>query len=531
MHATPARLASLAALVLIVACRGGSEEDRASVRAALANDSRVTLPSGEALDVSGAVHDFYLSDSFDRPLWVDGDDLTSAGEDLEDALAKARDEGVESAIELSSLDGADPSTRELALSQAFVSTARGLNIGDIDEDALGDSEAMVQDTTLERDLLDQVRRGASPSALLDSIRPDLPWYGQTVEALAALREIEASGGWPEVEVSADSLVEPGDSGSVVRSLQARLAAEVDPAERELASRAEPGVYDDALEEAVRSFQGRHGITVDGRVGPSTVAALNTPVEERIDEVYLSLQRMRWLPNRLPERVILVNVAGFEMQVIERGESVLEMDVVVGRPDWPTTLFSDTMSHIVFNPYWHVPESIAEAELLPEIREDPGFLAANRLEVVPEDDPYGEAVDPATVDFTTFEGYSLREAPGPENALGRMKFMFPNEHNIYLHDTPADHLFDTHARAFSHGCVRLENPREFARYLFENVIDRPVEDLDSILDQEEHTQVDLTEPIPIHLVYLTTWADENGRLYFHPDIYHRNELFHRILETQ
>lgn len=523
-----ARLASLAALVLSAACGGGSEDDRSAVRAALANDSRAVLPTGET--VSGAVNDFYLSDSFDRLLWVDGDDLTSAGEDLEEALAKARDEGVEAAIEMSTLDGADPAIRELALSQAFVSTARGLNVGDIDQDSVGEGEPM-PDTTRGRDLLDRVSRGASPTALLDSIRPDLPWYRQTVEALAALREVEASGGWPRVKVPADSLVEPGDSGSVVRSLRARLEAGVDRAERELASRAGPDIYDDALEEAVRSFQRRHGIAVDGTVGPSTVAALNTPVEERIDQVYLSLQRMRWLPNRLPERVILVNVAGFEMQVIEEGESVLEMNVVVGKPDWPTTLFSDTLSHIVFNPYWHVPESIAEAELLPQILEDPGFLAANRLEVVPADDPYGEAVDPEEVDFATFEGYALRESPGPENALGRMKFMFPNEHNIYLHDTPADHLFDINARAFSHGCVRLEYPRELARYLFENAIDRPVEDLDSILDRSERTQVDLAEPIPIHLVYLTTWADENGRLYFHPDIYARNELFHRILETQ
>lgn len=554
-------VASLTALAAVAACQSGGtpeavgddpspESVLADARAAVRGAQAPTLPDGRHLRLSETVRDFYLETSGSSPLWATPDGLTEAGRALMGELERLEMEGVE--VHLVSTDGATgrpvpdsaeldpgilrevaPEIREVALSQAFVSAARHILEGRLDPDTIVDGgRDLHADAPLKEGLLQRIADGDSPVEVLDSLRPEMPWYARSVAAVETLHEVVASGGWPTIEVPVDSVYERGDSSYGIRTVRARLAAGLAPNEQELVSDARmPDVYDAELEEAVRSFQERHALGVDGRVGPETIQALNAPAEERIEALLLSLRRMRWLPNDLGDRTALVNVAGFEMHVLEHGESVLDMHVVVGRPDWPTVLFSDTLDHIVVNPYWHVPESIEGLEILPKVRTDPSYLAANDYVVVPAGDNYGAPVDPGSVDWSDFDGYDIRQEPGPGNALGQMKFMFPNENNIYLHDTPAQHRFEESLRAFSHGCVRVERPHELARYFLEHTTSRDPAELEEILATRERTRVDLDQPVPVHLIYLTAWADEDGRLHVHPDVYDRNERFHEILETQ
>jgi L,D-transpeptidase YcbB len=222
----------------------------------------------------------------------------------------------------------------------------------------------------------------------------------------------------------------------------------------------------------------------------------------------------------------VNVAGYEMEVVEEGRPVLSMAVVVGEEAWETPVFWDTLDHVVFNPYWNVPESIEEATILPELREDPSYLERNNFEVVDRSGPTPTVVSPSSIDWTKVGEdeefpYFFRQRPGPNNALGRVKFMFPNEHNIYLHDSPEQHLFERARRAYSHGCIRVEKPLELARLLMEMDSDTSPGGIDDLLGHDSERRVDLNGTIPIYILYFTAWADEDGSTRFHHDPYHQD----------
>jgi murein L,D-transpeptidase YcbB/YkuD len=311
---------------------------------------------------------------------------------------------------------------------------------------------------------------------------------------------------------------------VVVEVRSRLQEGMDRVERRLAGEwtGNPEVLDPDLAAAVAHFQGRHGIAVDSVVGPETVRAMNVPLEQRIDELRLNLDRIRRLPRDFGERAVLVNIAGFELRVLEHNRPVISMAVVVGQPSWRTTVFQDEIDYLEVNPYWHVPESIEREELLPRVREDPAHLARQDISLVPAGDNFGTPVPTDTIDWARVDPddfpYDFRQEPGPRNALGRVKFMFPNPHNIYLHDTPADQLFQRDFRAFSHGCVRLERPLELARYLLQTSSGVDPAELDRILASGERTRLELDTPVPVYLAYLTTWV-EDGTVSFHQDIYH------------
>lgn len=502
------------------------------------------LPSGVTLDVSDDVRGWYLDSVPSAPLWTTGEGLTARGRDVAQVLRQLRDEGLGmELLEGTVLDGTDITpdgapasagrlaTAEILLSEALVTAARHLNGGRIDPSTVDAHWKLATDDAVGPRILSRMSAGDDAATVLDEVRPELPWYSLTVKALGDYRRRAASGDWPRVDLGGASKLERGSRGEAVQSVRRRLAQGMDPRERDLvAGASDPALYDEGVENAVRAFQKRHGIAVDGIVGGSTLEALNVGVDERIHELLLSLERMRWLPNELGPRAIFVNVAGFEMHVLENGEPVLSQDVVVGQPDWPTVLFSDTLEHIVFNPYWHVPESIERAEVLPAVRKDPDYLYRNNYVVVVEGNNYGSPVSTAGFDWyapDVMDGLDFRQEPGPNNALGRMKFLFPNDHNIYLHDTPAVAKFAENQRAFSHGCIRLSDPEALARYLLDEATSRSASALPGILSKRERAVVS-TERIPVHLAYLTSWADEDGTVYFHPDIYDRNENFREYL---
>ncbi|HEX9942641.1 MAG TPA: L,D-transpeptidase family protein [Thermoanaerobaculia bacterium] len=355
-----------------------------------------------------------------------------------------------------------------------------------------------------------------------SLTPPHPDYARLRKGLAEYRAIAARGGWAPVPPG--PVLKTGARGPRVAALRARLAATGDlpPAAPAAAAPAQtPGnaqaganapaapadLFDDAVASAVSRFQRRHGLEVTGKVDEDTLAELNVPIEERIRQLQVNMERWRWLPATLGDRYILVNVPEFRLDVMEAGRPAVSMRVIVGKDQSRTPAFSDKMTYIEVNPEWNVPESIAKAEILPKLASDPGYLARHNMEMV-----YEGGVE------------RIRQRPGGDNPLGKLKFMFPNEFDIYLHDTPADHLFDKAERDFSHGCIRLEKPLELAAYLLKDDPKWTPEAIQGAIDSGEHQTVSLPRPIAVHILYWTAWVDGDGTVEFRKDIYdHDTEL--------
>ncbi|MBI3245371.1 MAG: L,D-transpeptidase family protein [Deltaproteobacteria bacterium] len=369
-----------------------------------------------------------------------------------------------------------------------------------------------------------------------------PGYTQLREALAHHRAVAERGGWPRVSAGFD--LRPGDRDRRVAQLRARLQATGElasesttentrtnapnaPAHKAEARKSNPGndeEYNASLEVAVKKFQQRHGLEPDGVVGGGTLAALNVSVETRIQQILANMDRWRALPRNLGGRYVAINVANFTLDVVEKGQSALHMKVVVGKmmEKRSTPTFSAPMTHIVLNPYWHVPKSIAEEELFPLSRKDPKYFAKNKFTV--RKVAVGEKLipDPNATDgsliATTVYQYRLRQEPGPKNALGRVKFIFPNAHGVYLHDTPSKALFDRAVRTFSHGCIRVERPIDLAEHLLHDSAKWTRDDIQTTLDRLKEKTVWLPEPVPVYIQYWTAWVDRDGIMQFRNDIY-------------
>jgi murein L,D-transpeptidase YcbB/YkuD len=292
------------------------------------------------------------------------------------------------------------------------------------------------------------------------------------------------------------------------------------------------VFDQALENAVIRFQRRNGLNPDGIVGPLTIAALNVPVESRVRQIELNLERMRWTSRNLGHRYIMVNIAGFKLDVIENGNKIMSMDVIVGKPYWHTPVLSETMTYIVLNPTWNIPESIAAEEILPIIRENPDYLNMKNIKVMSHWSQNASEINSRTVKWFEIDeddfNYKLIQEPGPSNPLGNIKFIFPNEYNVYLHDTPGKGLFSRNIRSFSHGCIRIENPLDLAEYLLAENLGWSRDKILSVIKKHKTQIVYFSNPIRIHLLYLTAWVDDQGILQFRNDIYGRDEQLYMAL---
>ena len=278
----------------------------------------------------------------------------------------------------------------------------------------------------------------------------------------------------------------------------------------------PELFDAAVEEAVKRFQQRHGLDADGVVGRQTLAELNVPVEARIAQLRVNMERVRWIFRDLEPRFILVNIARYRVLLVENGEVVWSTRAVVGRPYRQTPLFRARMTYLEFNPTWTVPPTILREDLLPDIRRDPSVLQQRNMTVL---DHQGRRVDPDTIDWSSTTArnfrYMIRQEPGPENALGQVKFMFPNQYHVYMHDTPARGLFRRAARGFSSGCIRLERPFELADILLAGT------QWDAAAVASGRTRVvNLPQPITVLIIYGTA-VPEDGRIHFADDIYRRD----------
>ena len=367
-------------------------------------------------------------------------------------------------------------------------------------DALAHLESALAENRVEQSLQDLV--------------PNHPEYTGLKKSLADNREIAAKGGWPQVQQAATAKLAPGRTSPLVPAIAARLAVTGDYTGT-MPTQDQPAVYGPELEEAVKRFQRRHGLQDDGVVGAPTIAEMNVPVEARVRQIEWNMERWRWLPRDLGERYILVNIPEMRLDVRDHGQVPLSMRVVVGKPDTQTPIFNDEMTHVIFSPYWNVPADIAKKETIPSAMRDPSFLSRMNMEIV---DAKGNSVDPSSMDPSNPAGYRFRQRPGTSNALGLVKFMFPNQFDVYLHDTPADSLFARASRSFSHGCVRIEQPEQLAQYVLRDQPEWTPERISEAMHAGHEQTVKLKEPIPVYLGYWTARVRPDGILQFRKDVY-------------
>jgi murein L,D-transpeptidase YcbB/YkuD len=405
----------------------------------------------------------------------------------------------------------------IATLDAQISAGYRRYLGDLDVGAVGASDFMDRphrETTSLVAKLDAAAAGDDPSSIAKSLEPVSPQYSDLKSALVRYTDIARLGGWPTVSIHADS-------GATATQLRARLIAEGDPVESDKASRgaATPASFDTTLVAALRHFQKRHGLEEHGRLDNATLRELNTPVQQRIATLSLNLDRWRAMPRETSPLGIRVNIPAYELAVLENDQPVLEMKVVVGALAHPTPVMIDTMEYVVTSPYWNVPASILSEEIAPGVADDDDYLHDRSMEIVSRDDT-SVVIEPGSIDWDELNVDSIdwlvRQRPGAHNALGRVKFMFPNSLDIYLHDTPSKSGFEQTIRALSHGCVRLEKPIELARLILARraSVDQ---DIDALVATGDEKHIALDDGIPIHIVYLTASAD-NGIVRFHADIY-------------
>ncbi|PKP62758.1 MAG: murein L,D-transpeptidase, partial [Alphaproteobacteria bacterium HGW-Alphaproteobacteria-8] len=358
-------------------------------------------------------------------------------------------------------------------------------------------------------------------AHLASLAPSDPGYEALRARYQTMAALAARGDWG-ARIADGPTLRSGDRGPRVATLRDRLAQLGDYAPSVAAT--DPARFDAPLEQAVRAFQERHGLNLDGAVGPATLAAINTPAAFRVGQLAVNLERMRWMNRPLGQRRIVVNQPDYTVTLFDGDNVLFRERVVVGQVRFQTPEFSDEMEYIVLNPTWHLPRSIATKELLPLLQEDPSVLVRRGMRLV-RTDGGPLPLDPSLHDFSGYTArnfpYSVKQAPSSDNALGLVKFMFPNGDSIYLHDTPTKKYFGRDVRALSHGCVRVQDPLLLATLLLAPQQADPRGFIDGVLATGRERYVYLDAPVPVHLTYRTAWVDDGGALQLRSDIYGRD----------
>lgn len=374
--------------------------------------------------------------------------------------------------------------------------------------------------------LNDLMQNGDLAKTIRSFAPSHEQYWQLVEAAHQMEQVIAAGGWPVLPLG--RTLRPGDRQPHIVLLRERLQTSGELSKKEPAI--EPNFFDEELEIAVKKFQSRHGLAVDGAVGPNTYEELNIPAERRRQQILLNLERWRWLPHNWTDNHIVVNTAAFSLNA-HRGKENLSMKVIVGKDYQKTPVFSEKMVYIEINPYWNVPRSIAVKELLPKIKNNPGYLARHNYQIISGDG----VINPWQVDWNSVNSrnfrWRIRQRPGPKNALGFIKFMFPNRFNVYMHDTPDRHLFQRARRAFSHGCIRVEKPVEMAVLILRDNPGWTRERIEQAIQAGKRRVINVESDWMVHVLYWTSWVDDYGQLQYCPDIYDRDPVLWQALNKK
>ena len=380
-----------------------------------------------------------------------------------------------------------------------------------------------------------ITRKTVPSvAILDSIlsggvnaftsfEPLYPQYRLLKKELKKYRNI-SNLSWDTLYLPADKKsIKPGENYPVIAAIKERLLKLGDAVYNDSTN-----YMDSATVHAVKQFQLRHGLVADGVAGDKFFREINVSPSDRVRQLEINMERMRWLPNAPSGDYIMVNIPEYTMYIYEAGSLAWEMKVVVGKSSTSTTIFNDELEYIVFSPYWVPPPSILNNEILPALKKDPNYLNKENMEAV--DPNTKKVVDVSHINWSNYSKipYIVRQKPGNSNSLGWVKFIFPNEHNIYFHDTPSRYLFDKETRGFSHGCIRVAEPKRFATYLLRNDTTFTDKKIDSLYYLGRETYVKLQATLPVYIVYFTARVDTDGLLHFSQDIYNHDAKLEKTL---
>lgn len=413
---------------------------------------------------------------------------------------------------------------ELCTTQALLSLIRDINSGRLQASAVDPDWHITQPIFDAVSFLRQALASDNLQEALESLAPDIPQYHALKKLLTKFRALAVGEEkWLPIPETGTS-IRPNTTHSAIPLIRQRIEqarALFDNPDYAIPFSDSP-FYDEVLENAVKAFQQQHGLNADGVIGRHTRQAMNLSPQEYIQRLRINMERLRWLPRNLGDRHILVNIAGFNLVAVEPGKPPLEMRIVVGRDYRSTPSFNSNVSHIVLNPYWNVPNSIASKDLLPKQKQDPDFFASQGIKVY-ADHTHEFEIDPDMVDWHAIGNklpYALRQMPGKKNALGSIKFMFSNPFSIYLHDTPSKSLFKRDIRTFSSGCIRLEKPMELAEFSLRQSMQKS--GFQDKLNSGRPYTVHLPERLPIYVVYLTAWTDAQGNVRFSSDIYGRDK---------
>ena len=492
-------------------------------------------------NVSLLVRDYYERQAY-RPVWTD-----RQAEALVAAIREADQEGLDPSIyPLHDIESLIDSWRradinggvlsderradfDILLTRTFLTYGLHLSMGRFDpEEWFMEWVPYYRPVDLLQALLDGQDKNDLGNAL-KGLAPRHPSYIQMRRELADLRKIAAGGGWPLLPGA--TRLKRGDHGRDVILLKHRLTltGDLSPENMGEASR-----FDAPLEAALRKFQWRHGLILSGVLDQDTRAAMNVPIERRIRQMEINMERWRWLPDDFGPRYVMTIIPDLWLYVVDDQKTILSMKTVIGTPQQPSPIFSDEMSYLEINPTWGLPTSIIAKEIIPKIRKEPDYLVKKRIRIYRDWSEKAKEIDPQTIDWAKINPekfpYRMVQDPGV-NPLGRIKFMFPNEFDVYLHDTTQRYLFQRHRRLFSHGCIRVEKPFDLGEWVLRDNPSWSRERILAEIKKGKRLQVNLPRTVPVHVMYLTAWVDGNDFLQFRNDYYGYDKIHEDILKKR
>lgn len=515
-------------LMMFAAVSAGGEDQSvdARIKVALTEGKRV---AGENLRTLPLMQKLYEGREY-GPIWIKGGNLTSLAKDLIGAIKFSTKEGLSPKLyrieEIENLvdKKSEPADLELLLTDAFFSLGFHYSYGAVDTSKIRWFEPETEEKL--RIVLDTAINTNNVEGPLNSLLPRSAVYGDLKKALAKYEEMATD--WPKVDgLPKGRKIKVGDEDDRIPAIRERLNITLKAAPKEQIN---PNIYDADLEQAVIKFQRDNGLLDDGVIGYRTVDAMNVSIEDRICQIRVNLDRLRALSNIFDEkRRVVVNIPAFWLETYENGELVLDMKVIDGMPKRKTPTLSSEIDHLIFAPKWYVPDTILFEDKLPHIRKDPSYLRRHGMKVYEKG---GGEVDPESIDWTQFQSkqipYRVVQGSGDLNALGHVKFKFPNRYDVYLHDTPDKRLFKNAQRSFSSGCIRIEKPVELAQLLLKDKPEWNEQKIKDAMGRSYEQFVPLSRTMPIHIIYVTAWVDKSGTLQFRDDVYGRDTAYKKLL---
>lgn len=480
----------------------------------------LTSPRHQRVDPNRVVMDFYMHRGY-RAAWENDSDVIQLLKSLSDTQADGLDPAdfhidqlaaTRASMQATTPTAAQRANFDIAATRTFITALLQLRRGKVDPSRLDihwNFDPVGMDPRADMNTFFAALDAHDVARAFAQAPPQEAVYGSLRQGLAQLRRIRDMGGWPKI-AEGESL-KPGMDSAAVAQLRARLTVG-----GYLAPQAKRRTdYDATVTAAVKKYQAEQYLGADGVAGATTLAALNVPVEARIDQVRVNMERARWLLYKLQGTFVIVDIAGYKVALYRDGKAIWRSRVQVGKPFRSTPVFQSEITYVTFNPTWTVPPTILVKDMLPKIQSNPGYLAANRIRVI---DREGNVLDPSTVDWNNARGLTLRQDAGPDNSLGQVVIRFPNEYAIYLHDTPHRELFAKSVRATSSGCIRVENPLQLVELLFNDPVRWNSAGIQAQLANGKTENIRLPVKVPVLLAYWTVDLSNDGRVVFKPDVY-------------